>query len=89
MMEELRLGYTTADVKGRLDDSQVRGASAGIAQGHEKDHSRPNGDRLEPCRMCTSGLKGLRDVELRMVRWIATKEEHAQKIMTTTVPVAA
>ncbi|CAL1137737.1 unnamed protein product [Cladocopium goreaui] len=25
----------------------------------------------------------------RMVRWIATKEEHAQKIMTTTVPVAA
>ena len=24
-----------------------------------------------------------------MVRWIATKEEHAQKIMTTTVPVAA
>ena len=24
----------------------------------------------------------------RMVRWIATKEEHAQKIMTTTVPLA-
>lgn len=25
---------------------------------------------------------------LRMVRWIATKEDHAQKIMTTTVPLA-